>query len=212
MNKTPPAVQAVWLKQLKPVVFLICLAPFGFLLYRAFTGHLDADPVEDITSVTGQWGLRFLLITLAVTPLRQISGWHGLIRLRRMLGLFSFFYICLHFLTYLVLDQFFAWGFIAEDILERPYILFGFSAFLLLIPLAATSTNAMVKRLGGRRWQQLHKAVYAIASLGVLHYFLGVKADISLPLAYGFVLALLLGYRWFQYKRKSVRSTPPSPA
>ena len=116
------------------------------------------------------------------------------------------------FLTYLVLDQFFAWGFIAEDILERPYILIGFSAFLLLIPLAATFTNAMVKRMGGRRWQKLHKAVYAIASLGVLHYFLGIKADISLPLFYGFVLALLLGYRWVQSKRKSVRSIPPSPA
>ena len=212
MSKTFSTRYAAWIKRFKPVVFTICLIPFGFLLYRAWTGQLSADPVDDITGVTGQWGLRFLLITLAVTPLRQITGLSGLIQIRRMLGLFAFFYVCLHFLTYLVLDQFFAWDFIAEDILERPYILIGFSAFLLLIPLAATSTNAMVKRMGGRRWQKLHKAVYAIACLGVVHYFLGVKANITLPVIYGFILLLLLGYRWVHSKRKSLRSIPPSPA
>lgn len=180
----------------KPVLFLICLLPLAHLVYRASTGQLSADPVEDVTAVTGQWALRFLLITLAVTPVRQLTGWHALLMVRRMLGLFAFFYVCLHFLTYLVLDQFFAWSYIVEDIVDRPYILFGFTAFLLLVPLAATSTNAMIRRLGARRWQRLHRAVYVIGVLGVLHFFLLVKADIFEPVVYGAILAVLLGYRW----------------
>lgn len=122
------------------------------LAYRAITGQLDAEPVKDIAGETGEWSLRFLLLTLSVTPVRRITGWHGLIRIRRMLGLFTFFYVVLHFLTYVVLDQFFAWRFIVEDLFDRPYILLGFSAFVLLIPLALTSTDAMVRRLGGARW------------------------------------------------------------
>lgn len=190
-----------WIKWLKPAVFLICLLPFSYLIYRAFSGQLNAEPVKDITGVTGQWGLRFLLVTLSVTPLRQLTGLNDLVRLRRMLGLFAFFYLSLHFLTYLVLDQFFAWDFIIEDIVDRPYILLGFTAFVCLAPLAITSTNGMLRWLGGRRWKKLHRLVYLIAVLGVLHYFLGVKADISKPVIYGSILAILLGYRWVRSQR-----------
>jgi sulfoxide reductase heme-binding subunit YedZ len=194
-RRAEPGLQTT-VRRSKPALFLICLLPLAYLAYRASTGQLSADPVEDVTAVTGQWGLRFLLITLAVTPVRQLTGWHALLRLRRMLGLFAFFYVCLHLLTYVVLDQFFAWSFIVEDIVDRPYILFGFTAFLLLIPLAATSTNAMIRRLGARRWQRLHRVVYVIGVLGVLHFFLLVKADIFEPVIYGAILAVLLGYRW----------------
>ena len=197
------AQQTVWSKRLKPVVFVLCLLPFLYLVYRAFTGQLDAEPIKDITGVTGETGMRLLLITLAVTPLRRITGWNALIRWRRMLGLFAFFYICVHFLIYLVIDQFFAWDLIVEDIVDRPFILFGFTAFVCLIPLAVTSTNAMVKRLGAKRWQILHRMVYLVAILGVLHQFLGVKADITEPVVHGFILTLLLGYRVVSFKRGS---------
>jgi len=195
-------------RHLKPLVFALCLLPFLVLIYRTFYGLLDADPVRDITRVTGQWGIRILLVTLAVTPLRKLTGWHSLARVRRMLGLFSFFYISLHFTTYLVLDQFFAWEFILEDIAERPYILFGFTAFVSLIPLAITSNNAMIKRLGGKRWQQLHKLVYVIAVLGLLHYYIGVKADITKPAIYGIILFALLGYRWIRFQIPQRPMTP----
>ncbi len=192
-------------RRLKPAVFLTCLVPVAWLAYRAFTGDLGANPIETLSRYTGDWTLRFLLIALAVTPARHLSGWAGVMRLRRMLGLFAFFYACLHFLTYLVLDQFFHWPSILEDIGERPYITVGFTAFVLLIPLAATSTNAMVRRLGGRRWQALHRAVYAIGVLGVLHFLWLVKADNREPLIYAFVLALLLGYRlYLRWRRDRV--------
>ncbi len=192
-------------RRLKPAVFLTCLVPAAWLAYRAFTGDLGANPIETLSRYTGDWTLRFLLIALAVTPARHLSGWAGVMRLRRMLGLFAFFYACLHFLTYLVLDQFFHWPSIVEDIGERPYITVGFTAFVLLIPLAATSTNAMVRRLGGRRWQALHRAVYAIGVLGVLHFLWLVKADNREPLIYAFVLALLLGYRlYLRWRRDRV--------
>ncbi len=192
-------------RRLKPAVFLTCLVPVAWLAYRAFTGDLGANPIETLSRYTGDWTLRFLLIALAVTPARHLSGWAGVMRLRRMLGLFAFFYACLHFLTYLVLDQFFHWPSIVEDIGERPYITVGFTAFVLLIPLAATSTNAMVRRLGGRRWQALHRAVYAIGVLGVLHFLWLVKADNREPLIYAFVLALLLGYRlYLRWRRDRV--------
>jgi sulfoxide reductase heme-binding subunit YedZ len=192
--------QAVWIKRLKPAVFVACLLPFCYLVFRALTGQLEAEPIKDITGVTGEWGLRFLLITLSVTPIRQLTGLNGLIRLRRMIGLFAFFYASLHFLTYLVLDQFFAWKFIAEDIVERPFILLGFTAFVCLVPLAITSTNHMLRWLGGRRWQKLHRLVYVISVAGILHYLLGAKADLSGPVIYALILMVLLGYRWFRFQ------------
>jgi sulfoxide reductase heme-binding subunit YedZ len=179
----------------KRVLFAICLLPLARLAWLGAGGGLGANPIEFITHSTGRWTLTFLLVTLAVTPLRRWLGWNWLLRLRRMLGLFAFFYAALHFSTYLVLDQFFDLGAIAKDVLKRPYITVGFTAFVLLIPLAVTSTNAMVRRLGARRWQRLHRLVYVIGVAGVVHWWWLVKADIRLPLAYGAVLAVLLGAR-----------------
>lgn len=195
----------------KPLVFVASLVPLAWLLWLAWQGQLGTNPVETLSHRTGDWSLRFLLLTLAVTPLRRLSGWNGLQRLRRMLGLFAFFYVCLHFAVYLVFDQFFDWQAIVADIAKRPYITVGFAAFLLLIPLAVTSTNGMMKRLG-KDWLRLHRLVYLIAVLGVLHYAWLVKADLREPLLYGGLLALLLGYRlwWWQRRRQSataIRST-----
>ncbi len=188
----------------KPLVFLACLLPFGWLAWDVAAGNLSANPIEDITHRTGDWTLRLLLVTLAVTPLRRLSGLTALLKLRRMLGLFAFFYACLHFTTYIWLDQQFTVTAIIEDVAERPYITVGFTAFVLLIPLAATSTNAMMRRLG-RRWRRLHQLVYAIAVLGVLHYLWLVKADLREPLIYAAVLALLLGYRVWAHLNKTPR-------
>ncbi len=163
----------------------------------AWQDDLGANPVEKITHNTGYWTLTFLLLSLSATPLRQLSGAVWLVRIRRMLGLFAFFYACLHFLTYLILDQFFDWAAIAEDILKRPYITVGFAAFLMLIPLAVTSTNAMQRRLGGKNWKRLHRLVYLIASGGVVHFAWLVKKDLSQPLLFGAILALVLAVRWF---------------
>lgn len=183
-------------------VFGLALVPFGFLLYRTYAGRLGVNPVETITHFTGDWGLRFLLLTLAVTPLRRLSGWRWPQRFRRMLGLFAFFYVVLHFATYLVFDQFFDLRAIAQDVVKRPYITVGFAAFVMLIPLAVTSTQAMMRRLG-RNWQRLHRLVYAIAILAVLHFLWLVKADAREPLIYAAVLTLLLGYRlWHRYWRQ----------
>ncbi|MGB1111256.1 MAG: sulfite oxidase heme-binding subunit YedZ [Gammaproteobacteria bacterium] len=189
----------------KPVLFVLALIPLGLLILDALTGRLSANPIEDITHSTGDWAIRFLLITLAVTPLRKLTGWSWPGPLRRMLGLFAFFYALLHFLTWLVLDQFFDWNTIVEDIIERPYITVGFLAFVMLIPLAITSTNGMVKRLGGKRWKALHKLVYPIGMLAVLHYLWLVKADWSEPVVYGVILAALLGFRlkWFRAARQA---------
>ncbi|MEE4376727.1 MAG: protein-methionine-sulfoxide reductase heme-binding subunit MsrQ [Candidatus Competibacteraceae bacterium] len=184
----------------KPLVFILSLLPLLGLFWQG----LGVNPVETLTHHTGEWGLRLLLITLAITPLRGITGWCWLLRFRRMLGLFAFFYVVLHFATYLVFDQFFDLHAIVQDVLKRPYITVGFAAFLLLIPLAATSTNAMMKRLGGRRWQRLHRLVYAISVLAVLHYLWLVKADLTEPLVYGAILALLLGYRVIYHYRSTV--------
>ena len=193
---TATAAQDHWLRfGLKPVVFLACLIPFGLLLKGALGGDLGANPLERVTDVTGQWGLRFLLLTLAVTPLRRLTGWRWLLRFRRMLGLFVFFYITLHFLTWIWLDQELGWGNILADIVERPYVTVGFTAWLLLLPLAATSTRGMMRRLG-RNWQRLHRAIYAIGVLGVLHYIWLVKADLLEPLIYTTVLIVLLAVRW----------------
>lgn len=178
---------------LKPAVFLVSLAPFGLLIWWAFNDGLGANPVEFITRHTGQWGLRFLVITLCVTPLRKITGWNALARIRRMLGLYAFFYLTLHFSTYLVLDAEFSLAYIVEDVVERLYITAGFTGFCLLIPLAATSTNGMVRRLGGKRWQQLHRLVYPAVLAGCLHFLWLVKADVREPLIYlSIVLVLLL--------------------
>ena len=180
---------------LKPAVFILCLVPLGVLVWNAFTGNLSANPIDDITDTTGTWTLRFVMITLAVTPLRKIFGWNFPGRVRRMLGLFTFFYATLHFSTYVYLDQFFDVESILADIPKRPFILAGFTAFVLFIPLAVTSTAGWVRRMGGKRWQLLHRLVYVSAIAGVVHYLWLVKADIQRPLIYGGVLAVLLGYR-----------------
>lgn len=161
----------------------------------AYDGQLGANPIEFITRSLGTWTLVFLLLSLSITPLRKLSGWPWLIKLRRMLGLYAFFYALLHFITYLWLDQFFDLQAIYRDVLKRPFITVGFAAFALLLPLAFTSTNAMMKRLGGKRWQLLHRLVYPSAMLAVLHYWWLVKKDITQPLLYAAVLAILLGYR-----------------
>jgi len=180
---------------IKVTLFLAALVPLAWLVLDGMQGRLSPNPVEAITHRTGDWILNFLMLTLSVTPLRKISGWHWLLRLRRMLGLFAFFYACLHFTTYIWLDQFFAMSEVWKDIAKRPYITVGFSAFVMLIPLALTSTNSMVKRLGAQRWRKLHRLVYVIAVFGVLHYLWLVKSDIRLPLAYGVVLITLLVLR-----------------
>jgi sulfoxide reductase heme-binding subunit YedZ len=182
------------LTRLKIVVFLACLIPLGQLLYNAWAGDLTANPIEYITHFTGDWSLIFLLATLSVTPLRKIFGWNEIIKLRRMLGLFAFFYVLLHFSTFMVLDHFFDFERIVKDVYKRPYVTAGFTAFVLLIPLAATSTAAMIRKLG-KRWQQLHRLVYVAAIAGVVHFYWLVKADIRRPVQYSAVLALLLGYR-----------------
>lgn len=179
----------------KMVLFVAALLPLVRLVWLGINDGLGANPIEFITHSTGTWTLIGLLTTLAVTPLRKFSSWNWLIRLRRMLGLFAFFYACLHFTTYIWLDQFFDMQAVVKDVIKRPFITVGFLAFVLLIPLAATSTNAMMKRLGGRNWQRLHRLVYAIAVLGVVHYWWLVKKDITQPLIYALVLTALLGIR-----------------
>lgn len=182
------------LRTLKAGVFLICLLPLARLVYLGGVGGLGANPIEFVTHSTGTWALTGLMVTLSVTPLRRLTGQADLVRYRRMLGLFAFFYACLHFVTYLWLDQFFDLAAIAKDIVKRPFVTVGFAAFILLIPLAATSNHAMMRRLG-RRWQRLHRLIYLIALLGVVHYLWLVKKDLTEPLIYGGVLALLLALR-----------------
>jgi sulfoxide reductase heme-binding subunit YedZ len=172
-------------------VFAICLLPLARLVVLGGSGGLGANPIEFITHSTGTWTLTGLMVTLSLTPLRRLTGRTDLIRYRRMLGLFTFFYACLHFVTYIWLDQFFDLAAIAKDIIKRPFITIGFAAFVLLIPLAATSTRAMMRRLG-RRWQQLHRLVYVVAMLAVIHYAWLVKKDLTEPLVYGAALVLLL--------------------
>lgn len=175
-------------------LFLLCLVPLGMLVWQAFAMELGANPVEAITHRTGDWTLRFLLIVLAVTPLRRLTGWTELVQTRRMLGLFAFFYATLHFSVYAFLDLGLDFSFLAEDIAKRPYITVGFTAWVLLVPLALTSTRGMMRRLG-RRWKQLHRLVYVIAVLGVVHFYWLVKADLREPLIYAAILALLFALR-----------------
>ncbi len=184
---------------IKGLLFLICLLPLVQLLWHALAGHA-VNPIEDLTRGLGTWTLRFLLITLCVSPLRALGAPGWLLRLRRMLGLYAFFYACLHLLTYLWLDQFFDWAAIVRDIVKRPFITVGMATFLLLVPLAATSTNAMIRRLGGRRWQRLHRLIYPAALLAVLHFTWMVKVDITEPALYGALVAILLGLRaWWRF-------------
>ena len=193
-------------KWLKPVVFLACLGPLGRLGWKAYMGRLGANPIEVITHSTGDWILIFLLVTLAVTPVRKLTGQLWLIRYRRMFGLFAFFYAVLHFLTYIWLDKFFDMHEVWADVSKRRFITVGFTGFVLLIPLALTSTAGWIRRLGGNRWRALHRLIYISAIAGVIHYWWLVKADISKPAQYAFVLSLLLGYRivtWLVQKRKA---------
>ena len=179
---------------LKPAVFLLSLVPCVWLVWNAFTGGLGVNPIEEITHRTGDWTLRFLLLTLAMTPLRRVFGWGWPLRIRRLLGLYAFFYASLHLVTYLWFDQFFVWSEILADIAKRPFITVGMLAFVAMLPLALTSTNGMMRRLG-RHWKQLHRLVYPVAILGVVHFWWLVKADIREPAVYAAVLAVLLGYR-----------------
>ncbi len=199
---------------LKTALFLLCLVPLVTFVHGAATDNLGANPIEAVTRGLGDWTLRFLLLTLAVTPLRRLSGLAWLLRLRRMLGLYTFFYACLHVLSYLWLDQFFDWGEILKDIVKRPFITVGFASFLLLIPLAITSSNAMIRRLGGRLWQRLHRAVYAIALFAVLHFWWMVKLDITEPAIYAGILAILLGMRlaWWLRRDGAAATTTTSKA
>ena len=187
------------LKLLKGALFIAACLPFLRLVIFTFTDQLGANPVEFITRNTGDWTLYFLCITLAVTPLRRFTAWNWLVRLRRMLGLFAFFYASLHFLTFLWFDHFFDVAEMLKDVVKRPFITVGFGAFLLLIPLAATSTNAMIKRLGGKRWQLLHRLIYLIAPLGILHYWWmkAGKNDFSQPILFGLIVAALLLLRLY---------------
>ncbi|CAA6826369.1 MAG: FIG001196: Membrane protein YedZ [uncultured Thiotrichaceae bacterium] len=191
-------------KGFKPLLFVLALLPVALLAYGAWADSLGANPIETITRDTGEWALRFLLITLSVSTLRRIVGWSQLIKLRRMLGLFAFFYATLHLFTYLWLDQFFWWEEILADIIKRPFITVGMLAFMLLIPLAVTSTNGMMRRLK-KNWIKLHKLIYPIASLGVLHFFWLVKADYREPIIYLIVLSLLFAERiWHSLKTKRI--------
>jgi len=200
----------------KPVVFLACLVPLGLLARKGLEGLLGANPIEVITHSTGDWTLIFLCITLAITPLRRFLSLPWLIRFRRMTGLFAFFYAFLHLMTYVWLDKFFDWHEMVKDVYKRPFITAGFTAFVLMVPLAITSTAGMIRRLGGRRWQLLHRLVYASAIAGVVHYYWLVKSNIWKPVRYGAIVALLLAYRlalWLNQKRKqtaarSVASVP----
>jgi sulfoxide reductase heme-binding subunit YedZ len=192
---------------LKPVVFAACLLPLVWLVWRAAAGDLGANPIEAGTRALGDWSLRMVLIALAVTPVRRLTGWNALARLRRMLGLFAFTYVTLHLLAYVALDQFFDWPSIGADIVKRRYILVGMTAFVMLAALAATSTDGMVRRLGPRRWRTLHQLVYAAAALAVLHYFMMTKTDVRSPLIYAGIAAALLGARVVGWKQ---RQTPVS--
>ncbi len=178
----------------KGAVFLLCLAPLGLMVFAALTGRLEAEPIKDLEHRTGTWGITFLTATLAVTPLRRLTGWNRLQSYRRMLGLFAFFYLGLHFLVYLVLDQFFDWHTIVKDIAKRPYITVGFTGLLLLVPLAVTSTRGWVRRLG-RRWVPLHALIYVTALAGIIHFTWSQKKDITRPTRYAVVISALLATR-----------------
>ena len=186
----------------KPIVFLTCLLPLALAIGDLFgiTGSLGANPVEELQDRFGNWALRFVMIALSITPLRRITGRVWLLRFRRMLGLFAYFYALMHFLNWLIIDQGVLWSAILEDLTERPFITIGFTALVLLTAMAVTSTNGMRRRLG-KRWDRLHYSVYAVGILGVWHYWWQVKADFVEPLIYALILAVLLGYRLLARRR-----------
>jgi methionine sulfoxide reductase heme-binding subunit len=178
----------------KPAVLILCALPFVWLVFRTLTGRLGINPVEDLTLTTGIWALRFLVLTLLVTPIRRLTGWNRIIQYRRMLGLCAFFYASLHFAIYIAVDQFFAFDLILKDIVKRPFITMGFTAFVLMIPLAVTSTKGWIRRLG-RRWQMLHRLIYISAVAAAVHYLWKVKVMIGSPVYYALIIAILLGFR-----------------
>jgi methionine sulfoxide reductase heme-binding subunit len=197
-------------KWTKVFVFLICLVPLGILIRESFTGGLGSNPTQFLEHATGDWTLRFVAITLSITPLRKLIRQPQLIRFRRMLGLFAFFYGCCHFSVYLTFDQIFNLHGIWADVLKRRYITVGFTGFVLMIPLALTSTAGWIRRMGGRRWALLHRAIYLTAIAGVIHFLWLVKSDIHLPLEYAAVMAILLGWRVYDHYSKAPRRVPAS--
>lgn len=206
-GSTTDARRPLSVRRLKPFVFALGAAPFAWLVFRAATGRLSVNPIEDLTLTTGIWALRFLLITLAVTPVRRLTGWNPVIQFRRMFGLFAFFYAFLHLLIYVVLDQGLAVQYVVADILKRPYITAGMVAFVLMVPLAVTSTRGMIRRLG-RRWQTLHRIIYISAAAACLHYIWKVKVVIGSPVYYTAILAALLGFRALWWLRAQSRAVP----
>ena len=200
-------------RYLKPFIFIAALLPLARLGWKAYNSALGANPIQVITWSTGTWTLVFLMLTLSITPLRKLTQQYWLIQYRRMLGLFAFFYGCLHFLTYIWLDQFFDVHSMLKDIAKRPFITVGFTAFVLLIPLALTSTQRSIRWLG-KRWQMLHRLIYVTAVLGVIHYIWLVKADLRKPLIYAAILSVLLGYRILTWTvnrlSRDLQSTPQS--
>jgi len=201
-----------FIQWIKPPVFLLCLVPLANLVWKGFQRELTANPIEYIRNSTGFWTLVFLCVTLSVTPLRRLLRRNELIRFRRMLGLFAFFYGFLHFITYIWLEQSFDFRAMLEDVYLRPFITAGFIAFVLLIPLALTSTSGMVRRLGGRRWRMLHWLIYFSATAGAVHFYWKVKSDTTVPVRFAVVVAILLGYRLVAYamKRRSAESKQPA--
>ena len=190
-------------KRIKPVLFILLLVPLAMLAYRFYSEGFGANPIETINRYTGEWALRMLLLTLAFSPLIRITRWHNIIQYRRMVGLFAFFYVCLHLSSYIVLDQFFDFSEIIDDVFKRPFITAGFSTFILLIPLAVTSTNKMVERLQ-YRWIQLHRIIYLTGMLAVLHFWWMVKIDTREPMIYAIILAILIGFRLVFYIKRKV--------
>jgi sulfoxide reductase heme-binding subunit YedZ len=204
INPTPRQLSGI-----KAAIFALALVPVAKMAYLTISGQL-VEPIEHITRGTGDWVLYFLCITLAVTPLRRFTGWNWLVKLRRELGLFAFFYACLHFMTFLWFDHFFDVAEMWKDVLKRPFITVGFIAFVLLIPLAVTSTNGMIRRLGGKRWQWLHRLIYVIAPLGILHFWWmkAGKHDFQQPIIFGAIVAVLLGLRLYW---KLAKPAPRAP-
>jgi methionine sulfoxide reductase heme-binding subunit len=214
---------------LKPAAFIASLGPVAWLVWASLTGHLSVDPLADLTNETGLWALRFICITLAVTPLRRVTGWNEIIRFRRMMGLFAFFYGSLHFLIYVIADRFagldFPDGFVAwstvvnlaksvgEDIYKRPFITIGFTTLMLLLPLAVTSTAGWIRRLGGKKWQALHRLIYAAGLTAILHYWWLVKIDITSPQRYAIVIGVLLTFRliWIRFRAQTPASARSRP-
>ena len=204
---------AVVARVVRPALNLASILPLAWLLFALLTGLVMGDQVKFMQHVTGDTALTCLMLTLLITPLRRVSGWNEIIKLRRFIGLTAFWYACLHLTTYLVFDQSLDVGEITVDIQKHPWVLVGFTAFLCLVPLALTSTNGWIRRLGGKRWQRLHRLVYVGASAGVLHYFWLVKKDIRAPLTYGLILIVLLGSRiWFALEKKRAGTSRPLKA